>query len=41
YYLCGPSPFMQIQRRALLVRGIPAVRIQHEVFGPDLVGHLQ
>lgn len=41
YYLCGPGPFMQIQRRALLARGIPADRIQHEVFGPDLVGHLQ
>ena len=41
YYLCGPSPFMQIQRRALIARGIPADRIQHEVFGPDLVGHLQ
>lgn len=41
YYLCGPSPFMKIQRRALIARGIPADRIQHEVFGPDLVGHLQ
>ncbi len=41
YYLCGPSPFMQIQRRALIARGIPADRIQHEVFGPDLIGHLQ
>lgn len=41
YYLCGPGPFMQIQRRALIERGIPAERIQHEVFGPDLVGHLQ
>lgn len=41
YYLCGPGPFMQIQRRALIARGIPAQRIQQEVFGPDLLGHLQ
>jgi nitric oxide dioxygenase len=41
YYLCGPAPFMQAQRRALIARGIAAERIQHEVFGPDLVGNLK
>ena len=41
YYLCGPHPFMQQQRRTLLARGIAASRIQHEVFGPDLIGHLE
>jgi nitric oxide dioxygenase len=41
YYLCGPSPFMQMQRKALIARGIPAEQIRHEVFGPDLVGNLK
>lgn len=41
YYLCGPGPFMQMQRKALIARGIPAEQIQHEVFGPDLVGNLK
>ena len=41
YYLCGPGPFMQAQRRSLIARGIPAERIQHEVFGPDLIGNLK
>jgi nitric oxide dioxygenase len=41
YYLCGPAPFMQAQRRALIARGIAAERIQHEVFGPDLLGNLK
>lgn len=36
YYLCGPLPFMQGVRAALLERGIPAHDIQYEVFGPDL-----
>jgi nitric oxide dioxygenase len=36
YYLCGPLPFMQAVRSALLERGIPAADIQYEVFGPDL-----
>jgi nitric oxide dioxygenase len=36
YYLCGPLPFMQAVRGALLERGIPAADIQYEVFGPDL-----
>ncbi|PRC91204.1 NO-inducible flavohemoprotein [Solimicrobium silvestre] len=40
YYLCGPSPFMQQQRRALIARGIPEAQIRHEVFGPELIGHL-
>ena len=36
YYLCGPVPFMQAVRRALVERGVPAQDIQYEVFGPDL-----
>src|SRR3954452_25473147 len=36
YYLCGPLPFMQAVRSALLDRGVPAQDIQYEVFGPDL-----
>ncbi|MCA0145268.1 FAD-binding oxidoreductase [Blastococcus sp. LR1] len=36
YYLCGPLPFMQAVRSALLDRGVAARDIQYEVFGPDL-----
>ena len=36
YYLCGPLPFMQLVRSALIARGVPAKDIQYEVFGPDL-----
>jgi nitric oxide dioxygenase len=36
YYLCGPLPFMQGIRAALLDRGISPADIQYEVFGPDL-----
>src|SRR3954470_12788127 len=36
YYLCGPLPFMQAVRSALIERGVPARDIQYEVFGPDL-----
>jgi nitric oxide dioxygenase len=36
YYLCGPLPFMQSVRSALIERGAPARDIQYEVFGPDL-----
>jgi nitric oxide dioxygenase len=36
YYLCGPLPFMQAVRSALLDRGVPPRAIQYEVFGPDL-----
>jgi ferredoxin-NADP reductase/hemoglobin-like flavoprotein len=35
-YLCGPLPFMRAVRTGLLRRGLPAERIQYEVFGPDL-----
>jgi nitric oxide dioxygenase len=41
YFLCGPTPFMQIQRDALLARGVAAHQIQQEVFGPSLLQHLQ
>ena len=40
YYICGPDAFMQQQRAALRARGIAGERIQCEVFGPSLVGHL-
>ena len=36
YYLCGPLPFMQQVRSALIGRGVPPRDIQYEVFGPDL-----
>jgi nitric oxide dioxygenase len=36
YYLCGPLPFMQAVRSALIERGIAPRDIQYEVFGPDL-----
>jgi nitric oxide dioxygenase len=36
YYLCGPLPFMQGIRSALIDRGVAARDIQYEVFGPDL-----
>ena len=36
YYLCGPLPFMQAVRSALIERSVPAQDIQYEVFGPDL-----
>jgi nitric oxide dioxygenase len=36
YYLCGPLPFMQAVRSALIDRNVPSRDIQYEVFGPDL-----
>ena len=33
-YLCGPVPFMAGVQATLLERGVPAERIQYEVFGP-------
>jgi nitric oxide dioxygenase len=36
YYLCGPIPFMRMQRDALLNLGIPESRIHYEVFGSDV-----
>ncbi|WP_415854270.1 globin domain-containing protein [Sinomonas sp. G460-2] len=36
YYLCGPLPFMQAVRSQLIGLGVPARKIQYEVFGPDL-----
>ncbi|GAA1227742.1 FAD-binding oxidoreductase [Kitasatospora nipponensis] len=35
-YLCGSLPFMRAARGQLLRAGVPARRIQYEVFGPDL-----
>ncbi|ALM81680.1 globin domain-containing protein [Bordetella sp. N] len=40
FYLCGPLPFMQAQRAALLEAGVPSTRIHREVFGPDLLDDL-
>ena len=37
YYLCGPVPFMQQQREALIARGVDAVRIHTEVFGSGAI----
>ena len=34
-YLCGPLPFMESVRGALVDRGVAADRIHYEVFGPD------
>ena len=34
-YLCGPLPFMESARDALIERHVPAARIHYEVFGPD------
>jgi nitric oxide dioxygenase len=36
YYLCGPVPFMQTVRTALVGAGVRPKDIQYEVFGPDL-----
>jgi nitric oxide dioxygenase len=36
YYLCGPIPFLQAVRSALIERKVPPRDIQYEVFGPDL-----
>ncbi|MBS1697708.1 MAG: hemin transporter [Actinobacteria bacterium] len=35
-FMCGPLPFMQAARHTLIARGVPAERINYEVFGPDL-----
>ncbi|MBM7052235.1 MULTISPECIES: globin domain-containing protein [unclassified Rothia (in: high G+C Gram-positive bacteria)] len=34
-YLCGPLPFMQATRSALVEAGVPGQQIQYEIFGPD------
>jgi nitric oxide dioxygenase len=36
YCLCGPLPFMQALRSALIARGVAPRDVQYEVFGPDL-----
>lgn len=36
FYLCGPLPFMQAQRRWLIGQGIASEQIYYEIFGPDL-----
>jgi nitric oxide dioxygenase len=36
YHLCGPVPFMQEIRNALIKGGVSPCDIQYEVFGPDL-----
>ncbi len=37
YYLCGPVAFMRQQRKYLQEKGVPAEKIQYEVFGSDLL----
>jgi nitric oxide dioxygenase len=37
YYLCGPVPFMQQQREALIALGVDAARIHTEVFGSGAI----
>ena len=34
-YLCGPLPFMQGVRSALVEAGVPGKNIHYEIFGPD------
>ena len=34
-YLCGPLPFMQGVRSALVEAGVPGKNINYEIFGPD------
>jgi nitric oxide dioxygenase len=34
--MCGPIPFMQHARRALIDQGVQSGNIHYEVFGPDL-----
>lgn len=34
-YLCGPLPFMQGARSALVEAGVPGKNINYEIFGPD------
>jgi nitric oxide dioxygenase len=36
YYLCGPLPYLQSVRSALVAGGVRGKDIQYEVFGPDL-----
>ena len=38
YYLCGPLPFMQQQKAALLALGVSAERIHAEAFGTGGAG---
>jgi len=39
-YMCGPQPFMKEQWRGCIAKGVPAVKLFQEVFGPDLLDHL-
>ena len=35
-FMCGPLPFMNAARKALIAKGVSPERIHYEVFGPDL-----
>lgn len=35
-FMCGPLPFMQAARTALVAKGVHPENIRYEVFGPDL-----
>lgn len=37
YYVCGPIPFMQLQKKSLEDLGVPPDRIHMEVFGSGIV----
>lgn len=37
YYVCGPLPFMQVQKKSLEALGVPAERIHMEVFGSGVL----
>ena len=39
-HLCGPLGFMQAQWLALVEAGVPAARLQREVFGPEMLDYL-
>lgn len=38
--LCGPAAFMKAQALALIAAGVPATRLQREIFGPALLEDL-
>lgn len=40
-YMCGPLPFMQTQWHDLLASGVPIKHLHREVFGPDMLDHLE
>lgn len=39
-YMCGPTGFMKAQWFSLLEAGVPAVKLNREVFGPEMLDYL-